>query len=455
MTTPSGHSAVTASRTLAEFVTKTTAADVPDRGRKAIIRAITDGVGVTLAGLAHESSEITGGFTGRLPRTGIPLDGETGGVRAELALHLGTAAHALDYDDLTWAMDGHPTVVLLPPILALTDHVDPTGEDVIEAYAVGFETASYVAEPVSPDHYEAGWHATSTFGAIGATATAASLLELDLDATRRALSIAASTPSGVKQNFGTMTKPLHAGLAARSGVTSALLSADGFSAGDRAIEGDMGFWSLYSGGADPADGLPPAPTSNGWNLVDPGIHIKKYPSCYFSHTTVAATRSLLETHDIDPTTVEAVHVQAAGGARDAIAYPEPETALQSKFSMPHIVAVAMTADRVSVEYFEPAALDDETLAERRELVEFTVDETLPYDSHAATVTIETPADTYETTNDHPPWTHEHPPSREELEAKFIEAGTQTVDEAAARNAFDGLQALDDRRFAEILAPIRA
>ncbi|UWG46366.1 2-methylcitrate dehydratase PrpD [Halanaeroarchaeum sp. HSR-CO] len=455
MTPPHDDSAATASGTLAEFVTETTVSDLPDRGRNAVVRAITDGVGVTLAGLAHESSEITGGFTGRVPRTGIPLDGATGGERAELALHLGTAAHALDYDDLTWAMDGHPTVVLLPPILALTEHVDPTGEDVIEAYAVGFETASYVAEPVSPDHYEAGWHATSTFGAIGATATAASLLDLDVDATRRALTVAASTPSGLKENFGTMTKPLHAGLAARSGVTSALLAADGFTAGDRAIEGDKGFWSLYSGATDAASELPPAPTSEGWTLVDPGIHIKKYPACYFSHTTIAATRSLLDANDIDPETVEAVHVRAAGGARDAIAYTEPETALQSKFSMPHIVAVAMTADRVSVEYFEPSALDDETLAERRNLVEFTVDETLPYDSHAATVTIETATDTYETATDHPPWTHEQPPSRDALEAKFVEAGTQTVDEAAAREAFDRLQALDERRFAEILAPIRA
>lgn len=452
-TQPDGQGSRAPAATLAEFITETTVDDVPAVGREAVVRAITDGIGVTLAGLNHESSEITGSFTDTLPRSGIPLDADTDAERAELALHLGTAAHALDYDDLAWSMDGHPTVVLLPPILALADRVDPSGEDVIAAYAAGFETASYVASPVSPAHYEAGWHATSTFGAIGATAAAASLLELDAETTETALNIAASTPAGVKENFGTMTKPLHAGLASRSGVTAAVLAADGFTAGENAIEGSKGFWSLYSGDADPAD-LPPAPTREGWNLVDPGIHLKRYPACYFTHSSIAATESLVEEHDIDPEDVTGVSVEAAGGAGDALKYTEPSTALQSKFSMPHAIAVALTADRVSIEFFEPDALENETLAERRNLVNFAVDEDLPYDSHTATVTIETTAETYQTVNDTPPWTHQDPPSRDALAAKFVEAGTQTVDGAAAETAFDRLQDLPDADLLTALAPIR-
>ncbi|MFB6133650.1 MAG: MmgE/PrpD family protein, partial [Halanaeroarchaeum sp.] len=387
------------------------------------------------------------------PRRGLPLGGGSDGQRAELALHLGTAAHALDYDDLAWSMDGHPTVVLLPPILALADRVEPSGEDVIAAYAAGFETASYVASPVSPAHYEAGWHATSTFGALGATAAAASLLDLDAETTETALNVAASTPAGVKENFGTMTKPLHAGLASRSGVTAAVLAADGFTAGENAIEGSKGFWSLYSGDADPEE-LPPAPTSEAWNLVEPGIHLKRYPACYFTHTSIAATQSLMEDHDVDPEDVTSVSVRAAGGAGDALKYAEPETALQSKFSMPHAVAVALIADRVSVEFFEPEALDDETLAERRQVVDFAVDDDLPYDSHTATVPIETAEETYRTVNDTPPWTHQDPPSRDELAAKFVEAASQTVDEESATTAFDRLQDLPDTDLLTALAPVR-
>ncbi|MFB6070140.1 MAG: MmgE/PrpD family protein [Halanaeroarchaeum sp.] len=438
---------------LGRFVAETSIEDLPPEVRETAVRAITDGIGVTLAGLATDSTEITGSFTDTLPREGLPLGGETDAALAERALHLGTAAHALDYDDLSWAMDGHPTVVLLPPILALADAVEPNGEEVLTAYAVGFETASYVAYPISPGHYEAGWHATSTFGAIAATATAASLLDLDAETAATALNVAASTPSGLKENFGTMTKPLHAGLAARSGVTSALLARDGFTAGETAIEGSKGFWSVYSGTSDFDGETSPVMPGEEWVLAKSGIHLKKYPACYFTHSSIAATRSLLEAEDVDPTTVERVEVEASAGAGDALVYTDPETALQSKFSMPHAVAVAMTADRVSLDWFEPEAVGDETLAARRSLVDFSVDDDLEYDSHTARVTIATLEGTYREERSHPPWTHQEPPTAAELEAKFVETSTQTVSESSAREAFERLQALESVGFLEALESV--
>ena len=440
--------------TLASFVTETTFDDVPTTARDAVVRAITDTVGVTLAGLSHESASIVGAFAGRDSTQGFPRAADVGGSRSELALLYGTAAHALDYDDLSWAMDGHPSVVLLPPILALTDRVDPTGKEVLTAYAVGFETACFVAEPISPDHYEAGWHATSTFGALGATAAAASLLDLDAATTETALNIAASTASGTKENFGSMTKPLHAGLAARSGVTAALLAEEGFTAGSHAIDGDRGFWTLYAGDADENVEIPARPTTDGWRLAHRGIHIKRYPACYFTHSSIAATRSLVDDGEIDPDHVEHVHVEAAGGAGDALTYPDPETALESKFSMQHAVAVALTADRVSLDWFDTDVVDDPTLADLRDHVTFTVDDSLPYDSHATTVTVETSGGTHSAVCEHPPWIHDEPPTRDELESKFVETATQTVEESVARETFNRLQALDEQDFETSLSAIR-
>lgn len=447
--------AETPAATLAAFVADTDFDDVPPDARETAVRAITDTVGVTLAGLGHESASIAGGVTG-FDTDGFPAGGETGGSRAELALLYGTAAHALDYDDLSWAMDGHPSVVLLPPILALADSTDPSGADVVTAYAVGFEVACALAEPISPEHYEAGWHATSTFGALGATAAAASLLDLDEGTVETALNVAASTASGVKENFGSMTKPLHAGLAARSGVTAVLLAREGFTAGANAIDGEKGFWSLYGAGTGDDAALAAPPTTEGWTLSERGIHIKKYPACYFTHSAIAAARDLAADHGIDPDEVESVRVTAAGGAGDALAYPDPDTALESKFSMQHAVAVALTADRVSLDWFAPDAVDDPSLVALRDRVTFAVDDSLHYDSHASTVRIEADGETYETVREHPPWTHDHPPSADELEAKFLEAASRTVPEDTARETFAALRTLadPDTDVAALLAPLR-
>lgn len=444
--------------TLAEFVIETNYSDVPAEGREAVIRSITDGVGVTLAGLSHESSKITGTFTGN--QDGLPISYNNDSDRAEGALHLGTAAHALDYDDLAWSIDGHPTVFLLPPILALADRVKPSGKKAIEAYAVGFEVASYISAPISPSHYEAGWHATSTFGVFGATAAAASLLELNLEETKAALNISASTPSGLKENFGSMTKPLHAGLASRSGVTSAILAADGFTASDNAINGDSGFWSLYNGNAERNEQLSEKPTAKGWKLADPGIHLKRYPACYFTHSSIEATRALIEDHDIDPSNITEVHVEASAGAGDALKYTEPKTSLQSKFSMPHGIAVALTSERVSVKWFESEALEERRLSERRKLVNFSVDSDLPYDSHVATVTITTSDASFEKVNASPPWTHSDPPNREALKTKFLDAASKIDNPNRGPNkndlneVFNGLQSLPKKDLLDILRPLR-
>ena len=469
MAQTSSHESASPTDVLADFVSECTYDDVPNGAREVAVRAITDTVGVALAGTRAASSSLVSGFTtSTIETTGAtgtagttsaissdggfpdPAAAETDADVANLALAYGTASHALDYDDLSWAMDGHPSVVLLPPILALADRVDPTGAEVIAAYAAGFETACYVAAPVSPAHYEAGWHATSTFGTFGATAVAASLLGFDAETTARALHIAASMPAGTKANFGSMTKPLHAGLAGRSGVTAALLAASGFTAGDDTLGGSRGFWRLYGTGTDDVES-PSPPTSDGWLLERRGIHIKRYPACYFTHSSIAATQSLVDERGIDPSEVERVTVEAAGGARDALTYEHPRDALQSKFSMQHAVAVALAADRVGLGEFTDDAVSDDRYARFYPRVDFTVDESMPYDSHAARVQIETADGSHRTIREHPPWTHEHPPTADELKTKFVETATRAIPKEDAHQAFEALQSLPSRQFSDVLA----
>ena len=234
----------TPERTLAEFVATLSYDDLPEGSVETITRAFVDTVGVTLAGTVEGAGRTAAESAGLEPADRSPaalLGVAADDAPASVALRVGTASHALDYDDLSWAMDGHPSVTLVPPLLALADEAGADGEDLVTAYAAGFETECALAAPVSPAHYEAGWHATATFGTFGATAAAARLLGLDAEATRRALCIAASMPAGLKRNFGSMTKPLHAGLCSRAGVTAARLARDGLTADATAISGERGF----------------------------------------------------------------------------------------------------------------------------------------------------------------------------------------------------------------------
>ncbi|KAB1185450.1 MULTISPECIES: MmgE/PrpD family protein [Haloferax] len=441
-------------RTLAAFVADLTFDDVPPDAVETIERAFVDTVGVTLAGVRADAgvraASVATSLTPTADGVSVLGTGETASL-TDATLANGTAGHALDFDDLSWAMDGHPSVPLVAPILALAEHLDSSGEDVITAFAAGFETECYVAEPVSPTHYERGWHPTATFGTFGATAAAATLLDLDVGETQVALGIAASMPSGLKRNFGTMTKPLHAGLAGRSGITAALLAAEGFTAEETAISGPRGFWDLYADGAERRADPPGDP----WRLVETGISIKAYPCCYFTHTSIAAVETLVEAHSISHEDIDRIEVVTSRGAGDALVYPEPKSGLEGKFSMEYAVACAATRDRVDLDAFTDDALDDAAVQRVRALVSFEVDESLPYKSNRTNVRLTTTdGTTVEETQSIPPGTPETPLSEAELRAKFVDCATRSVSTSVAETTFERLLSLrDEESVRDVLAPL--
>ncbi|SEP74921.1 MmgE/PrpD family protein [Natrinema salaciae] len=432
---------------LAAFASSLESEDVPDAARRLGERAILDTVGVTLAGAGAEAGDIAastvgsggGGGGGEATLLGrderLPL--------SDAVFVNATAGHALDFDDVALAaMDGHPSVPMVAPLLAVGEREGATGRELLTAFVAGFETQNYLSRPISPGHYEGGWHATSTVGVFGAAAAVANLLGLSPERTAHALNVAASMPAGLKRNFGTTTKPVHAGQAARSGTTAALLAAEGATADSAAVDGERGFFDLYRGDGEPAlERLPDLGTR--WALCEDGIDVKKYPCCYYTHAAIYAAIRLTESHELTPDDVDAVVVTASQGAADALAHDDPATGLEAKFSMPYLIGSAIARQRVGLDAFDEDSIDEPAVQTVRERVSLTVDDDLPYDSNAARVAVTTRAgDVYERTQDRPPGTHDDPLSDDELHEKFRMCAAHAPTSVATD---DALAALDDLR----------
>lgn len=444
------------SSAIASFVANLTYEDLPDTAVRTAERCILDTVGVTLAGVDTEAADrarravVGWGGGGEAHVWGTDL----GASLADAAFLNGVAGHALDFDDVSLrTMDGHPSVTMVAPILETARAVDASPRAAVTAFVAGFETQRYVAAPICPGHYERGWHATGTIGTFGATAAVASVLGLSAEEIRRAMNIAASMPSGLKRNFGSMTKSMHVGEAARSGVAAATLAAEGFTADEAALSGDHGFNDLYSGGDGVTDA---ADTSIGDELAlcEQGVDVKKYPCCYYSHAAIAATVDLAREHDISPDSVEKVSVRSSQGAADALLHEDPRTGLEAKFSMPYLVATALVTRRVGLAAFEAPSLGDENVRGLLGRISLVVDESLPYESNAASVRVQTDSETYLETYEQPPGTHDDPLSEAELGEKFRMCAERSIAASAADDLLERLRTLREQSSVSVaLAPI--
>jgi 2-methylcitrate dehydratase PrpD len=428
---------------LAAFVASLSGDDVPDEAHRLAERAILDTVGVTVAGAGADAGKIAAGAVDTESGATTVLGRNDRLPLSDAVFANATAGHALDFDDVALAaMDGHPSVPMVAPLLAVGEREGVTGRKLLTAYVAGFETQNYLSRPISPGHYEGGWHATSTIGLFGAAAAVTKVLELSAEQTENALSIAASMPAGLKRNFGTTTKPIHAGQAARSGTTAALLAADGATADSRAIDGDRGFFELYRGDGEPdLERLPEL--GSRWAILEDGIDVKKYPCCYYTHAAIYAAIELADDHDLSVAEIDDVAVTASQGAADALAHDDPETGLEAKFSMPYLIGSAIARREVGLAAFEADRLDDAAVQTVRERVSLTVDEALAYDSNAARVAVTTrDGEAYERMQERPPGTHDDPLSDDELHAKFRMCAAQAPGSVATD---DALTALDDLR----------
>jgi 2-methylcitrate dehydratase PrpD len=436
---------------LAEFVVELTHDEVPDDALRTAERCYVDTLGVMLAGsierpgdIAARMIDISGSAGGEATMIGRGTTGSVGDV----AFVNGTAGHALDFDDVSNDI-GHPSVAIIPSALAVSEVFGTTGRDLVTAYVAGFEVANYIAATLSPSHYEEGWHSTSTFGTFSAAAAAAKVMGLDAKQVRHGLNIAASSSAGLQRNFGTPTKPMHAGQAARAGASAALLASEGFTADATAVSGDGGFLDLYSGEA--GIDYDAAPTlGEEWGLQDPGVQIKKYPCCYCTHPGIAVASELANEHDIEASAVESVSVTSSEKGPQILQHDDPSTGFEAKFSMPYTVSWAIARDRVGLEAFDDENIDSSDVQHVRERLTYEADSSIPFDNYETRVVIETTdGNRYEGTKMNPPGRDGVPLSDEELEQKFIMCATRTLDETTARDIFDRLDNFREQDTADL------
>lgn len=270
------------------------------------------------------------------------------------ALANGTQAHALDYDDVgTLPVPFHPSVPVLPVALALGEAASASGKDVLLAYIIGVEVETKVAAAIKKSHFARGWHPTATVGVLGATAAAAKLLRLDAEQVTTTLGIASSLAGGLRQNFGTMTKPLHAGNAARNGIMAALLAQRGFTAAPAILEAPVGFFTVLVGkGEYSAEGLA-ASLGNPFTFDRPGVVMKKYPSCRGTHASIEALEELLKVRHVSPGEVERIEcaVPCLDEGPNHLSNPRPRTSLEGKFSLEHCLSALLVDGEVGLRQF--------------------------------------------------------------------------------------------------------
>ena len=259
----------------------------------------------------------------------------------------GTAGHALDYDDVA-SLRGHPSTVLVPAVLAEGEALGASGRDMLAAYVAGYETWAELAWRDPGHHHRKGWHPTGIFGPIGAAAACASLRRLDAHRASHALALAASQSSGIMANFGTMTKPFHAGRSAHSGLFAARLAELGFTASPDALEHPQGFLSAVSPAGEVDCETPARSLGEEWKIVKYRLGIKKYPACYCTHRSLDAMLDLLARHPLRPEEIERITVSLSDTHALILRNHRPQTGLEAKFSIEFAMAAAVVARRAGL-----------------------------------------------------------------------------------------------------------
>ena len=322
--------------------------------------AILDTVGVTLAGAAEPCAQIAAGVLclGQAGGDCLIFGSDRRAAPLDAALVNGTAAHALDFDDVSNSLGGHPSAPILPALFALGEVLDCTGRDFIAAYVTGFETETRIGRGVHFHHYEKGWHPTATLGVFGAASSSCHLLGLDREKTAQALAIAASLASGIKANFGTMTKPLHVGHTARNGLFAALLARDGFTANPAALEHKQGFLLVFNGAGTFDAEIILRDWGQPYDIVQPGLGVKQHPCCGSTHPAIDALLLLRAAQEIAPERVVRIDSWTHPRRLAHTDRPDPQSGLDAKFSVQYCLARALLHGRIMLEHFEGAAFRD-------------------------------------------------------------------------------------------------
>jgi 2-methylcitrate dehydratase PrpD len=370
-------------------------ADVIELGKKSIL----DAIGLALYGATDETWKILdeylmpfrgGGRTTTVIGTNVHLPSRFA------AFANGVAIHAEDFDDTqlsshsdrVYGLLTHPTVPVFPSALAVAELQKSSGKDLLLAYEIGVEVECKVAEAIAPRHYEDGFHSTGTCGVFGSVSACARLYKFDLLHTMRAMGLAASQAAGLRESFGTMTKPFHAGHAAEAGVVATDLTALGWTAAEKILEAQRGFFHAYGGSYDPetiTKGM-----GNPWTFASPGISIKPYPSGSLTHPAMTELEKLIHQNKIQGSDVESLEVGTNRNMPNALIHHEPKNALQAKFSMEFCMAILLVEGKAGLPQFTDTVVNRSDVQEMIRRVRFVVSpeaEAAGYDKMTSLLTL--------------------------------------------------------------------
>ena len=368
---------------MAEFVCGAKAEDLPSEVVALGKKSILDGIGLALSGAVAKSGEFVRQHLADLnlgegPATVIGSPRKVAPRFAAFAN--GVGIHADDYDDtqLAVAKDRvyglltHPTAPALPAALAMGEATGADGKAVMLAYHLGVEVECKISEAINPRHYQTGFHSTATCGTFAAAAASARLMRLDVEQTLRALAIAGSQSAGLRENFGTMTKPFHAGRSSESGVAAAQFAKYGWTATDKILEAPRGFFRAAGGGYD--EGAILGKLGAPWTFAEPGISIKPHPSGSLTHPGMTEMRRLIRAHGIKAGDVERVRVGTNHNMPNALIHHRPTNELQAKFSMEFCIAILLLEGRAGLAEFTDETVHREDVRALIEKVDFVVDD---------------------------------------------------------------------------------
>ncbi len=429
------------SQGLADFAIRA-GADFPALARERAVDAITDCIGCMLAGASEPVASVVKAVVPTVLNGVRLVGGDAHASPADSALLHGTLAHALDFDDTNHPAYAHPGAVLVPVMLAFAAQEKLRGADLVSAYIVGFQIFGKLGRALNFEHYRRGWHATSTFGTLAAAAVAARLLRLDRDRATAAIGIAASEASGVRANFGSMVKPLHAGLAARNGVLAALLAQAGMTASADALDHAHGFIKVFNNGSQPdldalADWYAPLEI-----LGENALALKAYPACGATHPAIEAAIALRA--DIEGKAIDSIIVHATERAFAPLRHVVPHTPLEAKFSMHFCVAAALHDGEVNLATFSQPSIDDPSIRQLMGKVTMVGDPSLSNQTEfPARVEVRTvDGAVYERSVALALGKPSRWFSKAQLRGKFMDCARRTLTPGVAAAAFTALQSID-------------
>jgi 2-methylcitrate dehydratase PrpD len=366
---------------VSEFIVNTKYEDIPGDVRELGRKSMLDGFGLALAGSASVMGPLVRQYI-----QGLGVNGKASIIGSTMkapprfaAFANGVSVHADDFDDtqLSAAKDRvyglltHPSVTTLTPAFALCEVDHRSGKDLMLAYHVGVDVECKIAEAISPRHYNDGFHSTGTCGSFGSAAACAKLRRLDLKQTAYALGVAAAEGGGLRDNFGSMTKPFHAGHAAENGTVAVDLAALGWTAADDILEGALGFFQAAGGGFDPGSimnrlGKP-------WTFASPGVSIKPFPSGSLTHPAMGEMLRLVRQYDIKPGDVEKIDIGANHSMTTTLYHHRPTTGLQGKFSMEFGLSILLLDRKAGLKEYSDAVVQRRDVQAMIPRVNFYVD----------------------------------------------------------------------------------